>query len=176
MTDEPRHEVWTHDEARAAILKQNKFWTADCICRVGKGSTCKRGLHVCLGLEPDFVPADRHVTKTSKKEVEKLLKFADEMKLVTRPFMDQNGKIVASCFCCPCCCALIADEGSNVHGRLIQKTDEDACDSCGLCVPACYFGARTIESDKLEVDGEKCKGCGLCADSCPLDAIEMVNR
>jgi len=176
MADEFHHEVWTHEETRTAVLKQEKFWTADCICRVGKGKTCKRGLHVCLGLEPDFVPADRNVTPVGREEVEKLLKFADEKRLVTRPFLGKDGSIVASCFCCPCCCALIATEGRNAHGPLVQSTDDAACDSCGLCVPACYFDARAIESDKLKVHDEKCMGCGLCVDACPLDAIKMVDR
>jgi ferredoxin len=176
MADEYHHEVWTHEETRNAILKEDKFWTADCICRVSKGKTCKRGLHVCLGFEPDFVPADRNVTPAERKEVERLLDFADEKNLVTRPFMDQDNKIVASCFCCSCCCGLIAKEGANLHGKLIQSTDGSLCDSCGICVPVCYFDARTLESEKLKVDNEKCMGCGLCADNCPLDAIEMVSR
>ncbi|OPL20018.1 MAG: hypothetical protein AVO35_00740 [Candidatus Aegiribacteria sp. MLS_C] len=47
---------------------------------------------------------------------------------------------------------------------------KDICVGCGACVPACPFGAISME-DGIAVIGDACTLCGACESSCPFGAI-----
>lgn len=173
---EGKHEVWTMEELIAVVPKQDKYWLSNCGCREEKGKKCKKGLHTCLGFEPGFTSTKSGLTEASRKDVDKLLAFAKEKKLVARPWVSEDGKVKASCFCCDCCCYYITTGEGNVPGKSIEKTDMDSCTQCGACVEECHFHARAMKTGKLVVDRKKCVGCGLCVSVCPAEAIQMVKR
>lgn len=61
--------------------------------------------------------------------------------------------------------------------RKIIKIDEEKCDGCGLCVPACPEGALQIVAGKARVVKESyCDGLGVCIGKCPKDAITIEER
>ncbi|MEJ6952261.1 ATP-binding protein [Natronospora cellulosivora (SeqCode)] len=61
--------------------------------------------------------------------------------------------------------------------RKIVKIDEDKCDGCGLCIPACHEGAIEIIDGKARlVDDKFCDGIGDCLGECPQDAIQVIER
>ncbi|MDP6380656.1 MAG: 4Fe-4S binding protein [Phycisphaerae bacterium] len=61
--------------------------------------------------------------------------------------------------------------------REIVKIDEERCDGCGLCVPACAEGAIRIIDGKARLVAEKyCDGLGACLGKCPQDAITIEKR
>ncbi|NLC51708.1 MAG: 4Fe-4S binding protein, partial [Firmicutes bacterium] len=61
--------------------------------------------------------------------------------------------------------------------RLIIKIDEEKCNGCGLCVPACAEGAIQIIDGKAKLVGENlCDGLGACLGDCPQGAITLEER
>ena len=61
--------------------------------------------------------------------------------------------------------------------REIIHIDEEKCDGCGLCVPACAEGALQIIDGKARLVGERlCDGLGACLGDCPQGAISIEVR
>ena len=61
--------------------------------------------------------------------------------------------------------------------RKIVRIDEEKCDGCGICVPACVEGALQIVDGKARLISEKyCDGLGACLGDCPQGAITIEER
>ncbi len=61
--------------------------------------------------------------------------------------------------------------------RKIVEIDEELCDGCGQCVPACAEGAIEIVDGKARLVAEKyCDGLGACLGECPNGAIKVIER
>lgn len=61
--------------------------------------------------------------------------------------------------------------------REIIKIDEEKCNGCGLCIPACPEGALQIIDNKARLVSDlMCDGLGACIGDCPEGAIEIELR
>ncbi len=61
--------------------------------------------------------------------------------------------------------------------REIIRIDEEKCNGCGACVPACAEGALQIIDGKAKLISEKyCDGLGACLGECPQGAITIEER
>ena len=61
--------------------------------------------------------------------------------------------------------------------REIVKIDEEKCDGCGVCIPACAEGALKIVEGKARLVKESyCDGLGACLAECPQGAIAIEQR
>lgn len=61
--------------------------------------------------------------------------------------------------------------------REIIAIDEEKCDGCGQCIPACAEGALQIVDGKARlVKDIYCDGLGACLGECPQGAIEIISR
>lgn len=61
--------------------------------------------------------------------------------------------------------------------RKIIEIDDELCDGCGQCVPACAEGAIEIIDGKARLVAEKyCDGLGACLGECPNGALTIIER
>jgi len=61
--------------------------------------------------------------------------------------------------------------------REIVIIDEELCDGCGLCIPACHEGAlRLVDGKAKLVSDQVCNGLGACLGHCPRGAIKIERR
>jgi NAD-dependent dihydropyrimidine dehydrogenase PreA subunit len=61
--------------------------------------------------------------------------------------------------------------------RNIIHIDDEKCNGCGQCVPACHEGALQIIEGKARLVGEfLCDGLGACLGECPQGAIRIEER
>ena len=61
--------------------------------------------------------------------------------------------------------------------RKVIRIDEEKCDGCGQCVPACHEGAIEIVDGKAKLVSDRyCDGLGDCLGECPRDAITLETR
>lgn len=61
--------------------------------------------------------------------------------------------------------------------RKIVQIDEERCNGCGECVPACAEGAIEIIDGKARLASDiYCDGLGVCLGTCPQDAITIAER
>jgi Pyruvate/2-oxoacid:ferredoxin oxidoreductase delta subunit len=61
--------------------------------------------------------------------------------------------------------------------RQIITIDEEKCDGCGNCVPACVEGALQVVNGKARLVKESyCDGLGACLGDCPQDALHVVEQ
>jgi len=61
--------------------------------------------------------------------------------------------------------------------REIIRIDEERCNGCGACVPACREGALQIVDGKARLISEVyCDGLGACLGNCPQGAITIEKR
>jgi ferredoxin len=61
--------------------------------------------------------------------------------------------------------------------REIVTIDEELCDGCGLCIPACHEGAlRLVDGKAKLVSDQVCDGLGACLGHCPRGAIQIERR
>jgi NAD-dependent dihydropyrimidine dehydrogenase PreA subunit len=61
--------------------------------------------------------------------------------------------------------------------RSIIKIDEEKCDGCGVCIPACAEGALQVVEGKARLVKEiYCDGLGACLNKCPQGAIILEER
>ena len=59
----------------------------------------------------------------------------------------------------------------------VAAVDWELCSGCGLCVPACPYGARALHEwlPVATVNEALCQGCGACAVACPNKASRLRN-
>lgn len=61
--------------------------------------------------------------------------------------------------------------------REIIKIDEDKCNGCGLCIPACHEGAlQIIDNKAVLISDLLCDGLGACLGHCPKGALSVEIR
>lgn len=174
------HYVATLDDAARLIKDHKEFWVCNCGCRERQGKCARSRIDVCLYFYGGLGFSGSGGRKISRADADAILKEAVDKNLVARPFRNEKepGQIDGICFCCDDCCGyfLEPEEEACDKGGSIEHTEMADCNSCGVCVDVCYFKARVMDGDRLQVIADKCSGCGLCVGTCPTGCIEMISR
>ncbi|MGE5572463.1 MAG: 4Fe-4S binding protein [Bacteroidota bacterium] len=63
------------------------------------------------------------------------------------------------------------------HSPAVAAVDGELCSGCGVCVEACAYDARTLDTRRrvAVVNDVLCEGCGACAVACPNGATRQKN-
>ena len=58
---------------------------------------------------------------------------------------------------------------------IVSSVNRDLCVGCGLCEPACAYGALSLHAWRgiMTINEVLCKGCGACSVACPSKAITL---
>ncbi len=58
---------------------------------------------------------------------------------------------------------------------IVSSVDTEICSGCGLCEPACAYGALRMHPWRpvMTINEVLCKGCGACSVACPSKAITL---
>jgi len=176
----PIHYVCTHDQAKELINKNKNFWVSNCGCREGNEKGCQRSrIDVCLMFDEGEASSGSNKKAVDRVFVNGIMKEAEDKKLVARPFRNEARTGTAGiCFCCDDCCGYFAEGSEYIcdKGKFIEKTNMKNCSQCGLCEEVCYFKARKMVNNEMEINQDNCYGCGLCTSVCPEHCIKMIAR
>lgn len=95
--------------------------------------------------------------------------------------IEDTGKFMSACFCCPCCCIDIPImKHASSKLKFIRKieglnvvVDEDVCVGCEDCIDACVWNGNEM-IDGIAHITDRCIGCGRCVEACPNNAISIT--
>ena len=191
------HKVLNYDNVRKLLVSASKISLLDCSCKRKRGN-CDGPVRVCIGLNAN---AERLLTyagdldswlgKLNPQEVGvdealSVLKESHEAGYVhmalTKNKDSNPDDIDYICSCCTCCCSILSGVirfGLAPHlltSDTVSVTDMPKCNSCGICVDRCQFGAKEMLNGELAFYPELCLGCGLCLSICPTNAITLVDK
>jgi NAD-dependent dihydropyrimidine dehydrogenase PreA subunit len=179
-----RQKVMGFKEAERLLRKARLISLEECSCRKRIGG-CNSPLDVCLCMDKEAEEAmeRRGAWEINLAEAMDALRRSHEAGLVHMAYETRGGPINIICSCCACCCHTLAaitrfgyDESIIEHSDVIAERDTELCDSCGVCVGRCHFGAWTTQEEAIAFSPDRCAGCGVCASSCPSGAIRLVKR
>ena len=75
----------------------------------------------------------------------------------------------------PCVKACPRDALNQSKENGIILIDEEKCDACGWCIPACPYGAIILHPEKkVVIVCDLCDGEPKCIEFCPEEALELV--
>jgi dissimilatory sulfite reductase (desulfoviridin) alpha/beta subunit len=87
------------------------------------------------------------------------------------------GRFFAICNCCYCCCGAMQAYRNGIpmlaSSGYVCVVDKNKCETCGICVDKCPFGAIQLDGVHLRIDPHACMGCGVCQHFCSQHALSL---
>jgi ferredoxin len=169
----PTHEAERLVSAAAAV------YLRECPCRL-EMQVCPRGtLEVCLMFETASEEERGKCRRIAPDEAVQIIRMAAGRGDIHQIFYVEGMLPHEMCNCCACCCFPLREAKAmgnypeQLHSAYVAITDGDLCTACGTCLESCYFEARQLEEDTLQLIDERCFGCGRCLPGCPAEAIRL---
>ena len=135
---------------------------------------------ICLLFENASEEALKNARLVSKTQTLTKLEEARNRGDISHIFYKKDDKkITEICSCCDCCCSILRKMKINGFENFKQSgyivdTEPEKCTLCSECVDICFFGARSIEHEKLILNENLCFGCERCITYCKFDAIKSL--
>jgi ferredoxin len=185
-------EVTSFENARQIIEQAGYGAVGICYCRHKQehlGAACGKGapmedICISLGTGARFL-----VRRGFAKEqtTEQLLAVLDRARALGLTHMTDNIRHKPSfiCNCCRCCCELMIGVQAGFSAGVgktpfLAAVNDDKCNGCGLCVPACNVSSITLREGAAErravIDKVSCLGCGVCIPVCARKALTLEER
>lgn len=171
-------------EIDAYLDSTDRYALMDCICRKSRavdGHACGhpiRDMCIVLGEYADYYVRIGNAHRASRKEVEKVLRRAEQLGLHHEFYPIEGSRSVFLCNCCTCGCMFMA-----LAGRIRAVTDTDSsvtvdpvrCVLCGACISECPGDVFYYAKDRTRVltSPAGCYGCRLCLHICPSGAVRL---
>jgi len=152
----------------------------DCVCRKHY-QRCDNPVEVCMLLNEygEIYIKNGLARKITYDEAVSVIKVANDRGLVHLSLFRPDHKLYALCSCCPCCCHDLQLLLTHQQIQLVARSDyipiinHIECTCCEICIERCFFEARYLENEKVNLNINRCYGCGLCATVCPSKSIKM---
>jgi dissimilatory sulfite reductase (desulfoviridin) alpha/beta subunit len=77
---------------------------------------------------------------------------------------------------CPNNCGKAREADLGIMGATVPEWDQEACNNCGVCVPACPTDAISVKDGVYDIDMELCILCSVCVTCCPELAWKVKQR
>ncbi len=77
---------------------------------------------------------------------------------------------------CPNNCGKAREADLGIMGATIPAWDQDACNTCGVCIPACPVEAISEQDDTYVCHMDRCILCSVCVVRCPEGAWKPEAR
>jgi ferredoxin len=167
-------------EAEKLVAEAGTVYLRDCPCRTLMQVCPLEKWKVCMLFEHASPEDRKEADSISAEEAVEIIKMTTERGDIHQVFyFDEGSRPFELCNCCDCCCYPLreakerGDYTEQLHSNYVAVTDKDLCVGCGLCLDSCYFEARQLENDILQLIDIRCFGCGCCIPNCPEAAIRL---
>ena len=168
----------TH-EAERLVTSAPAVYLRACPCRL-EMQVCPRGmLEVCLVFENASEEERQNAWRITPDEAVQVVRTAAGRGDIHQIFYVEGARPHEMCNCCACCCFPLREAKAagnyteQLHSDYVAVTDGILCTACGTCLESCFFEARQLEEDALQLIDERCFGCGRCLPDCPAEAIRL---
>ncbi len=137
--------------ALGVVRNGGDAYLRDCVCRSREGNCPPETWRVCLlfgaAVEEDLAAA----APIEASQALALVERSVSQGMIFNLFYREAGRdIVELCSCCSCCCSPLRRlKAQGAYDREMRNghvaiTDTERCVACGLCLDACFFGARSM--------------------------------
>ena len=170
--------------AEKIVAQAGNVYLRNCPCRSKMQKCSKDEWEICM-LFDNASEEDRQQAKLlPTDEAMNIVRMSIERGDIHQAFYFNEGeRIYELCNCCTCCCSPLRKEkekGEDFQGQLqsgyIAVTDDDKCIGCGECLESCFFDARHLDGNIMQLVDDLCFGCGSCMTYCPEQAIRLENN
>ena len=183
-----RTTIYPYSDVLQFIENSENIAVGICLCRHEEellgNAACVKPKETCMlfGPEAKFAAERRFARIIDKEEARRILDATEEAGLIHSAINKPGIYLNFLCNCCICHCKIMRGAKRSgmptrvVIANYVITIDDDACNTCGLCVERCQMEALKFEGERLMRDDVKCIGCGLCMYVCPADALRLEPR
>jgi ferredoxin len=170
-------------ETEKLVFEAGAVYLRDCPCRVEMQVCPPDQWGVCMLFEHASEEDRQSARSISPEEAVEIIQTTTARGNIHQLFyFDEGDRPYELCNCCTCCCFPLREEAAKgddfkdqLRSGYVAVTDVELCVGCGDCLESCFFGARVLVDDVIQLVDPLCFGCGVCLPTCPEEAIHLIH-